>query len=83
MVDQFIEQVLDGLKLDRVVSLRGFGVFTVVRKGDRVGRNPKTGTEHVICSRDTVRFKAWLSMQQTMASEACVKGSDATPDIKS
>lgn len=38
------------------VKLTGFGSLQVRSRAERVGRNPRTGTEHKISSRHTVVF---------------------------
>lgn len=44
IIDEFFEEVKDGLQEDRVIELRGFGTFEVrTRKGRERARNPKTG----------------------------------------
>ena len=39
------------------VKLHGFGTFTLRSKGERVGRNPRTGVEVPIDSRRVVVFR--------------------------
>ena len=44
IIDEFFEEVKEGLKKDQVIELRGFGTFEVrTRKGREKARNPKTG----------------------------------------
>ena len=44
VIDEFFEEVKQGLEEDRVIELRGFGTFEVrTRKGRERARNPKTG----------------------------------------
>jgi integration host factor subunit alpha len=44
VIDEFFEEVKNGLKNDQVIELRGFGTFEVrTRKGREKARNPKTG----------------------------------------
>ena len=57
-VDEFLAEIVDGLSEDRKVMLSGFGAFTIARKPDRPGRNPRTGEHHAISARSIVRFKA-------------------------
>lgn len=57
LVDQVLSEIAEGLVADSVVLLSGFGRFAVARKAERVGRNPKTGEEHVISARRVVQFK--------------------------
>lgn len=58
LVDDFLEEIVAGLLTDRTLLLTGFGTFTVIRKNERLGRNPKTGTEYAVSSRNVLRFKA-------------------------
>jgi integration host factor subunit alpha len=39
------------------VKVSGFGTFILRDKGERIGRNPKTGVEVAITPGRTVRFK--------------------------
>jgi len=39
------------------VKISGFGKFEVREKGERVGRNPRTGVEIMIPERKVPRFK--------------------------
>ena len=44
ILDEFFDELKDGLRDDRVVELRGFGTFEIrTRKGREKARNPKTG----------------------------------------
>ena len=57
VVDQVIDEICDGIIRDGLVKLSAFGTFTVISKPERMGRNPKTLTEHVIAARKAVSFK--------------------------
>jgi len=46
------------------VKLASFGNFVVREKGERIGRNPKTGVPAPITSRRVVCFKASAIMKQ-------------------
>ena len=44
IIDEFFDEIKEGLKGNRVAELRGFGTFEVrIRKGRDKARNPKTG----------------------------------------
>ena len=45
LVEQVLSEIGDTLVRGETVKLSGFGTFTVRSKGERVGRNPKTGVE--------------------------------------
>lgn len=59
---QIVEDVLgevEGALLDgQEVKIAKFGTFSVHEKGERVGRNPKTGQEVPIAPRRVLRFRA-------------------------
>ena len=50
-------EICDSLTTGETVKLSGFGTFTVRSKGERVGRNPKTGVEVPIEQRRVMVFK--------------------------
>ena len=56
MVCDFIDLMEDSLIEDGSLKLSGFGNFTVVDKGARVGRNPQTSKELIISRRRVVTF---------------------------
>lgn len=59
IIDTTFEVLLANLIENGHVELRGFGVFEVVQRKGRKGRNPKKPGEEVwIPERKTIRFKA-------------------------
>ena len=57
LVDRVLKEITDILAKGETVKLSSFGCFTVRKKGPRIGRNPRTGTEAPISSRRVVVFK--------------------------
>ena len=57
LVEQVLGEIGDSLVAGRAVKLSGFGTFIVRSKGERVGRNPKTGVEVPIDPRRVMVFK--------------------------
>lgn len=57
-VDLTIARMSAGIVNDEKLMLSGFGVFHVLSKKARPGRNPKTGKEVMITPRRIVSFKA-------------------------
>ena len=57
LVELFFEEVRDALAAGDDVKLSGFGNFTLRTKGERPGRNPKTGEEIPISARRVVTFR--------------------------
>ncbi|PVE24041.1 integration host factor subunit alpha [Microvirga sp. KLBC 81] len=56
MVQQVLEGICATLAAGETMKLSGFGTFTAREKGQRVGRNPKTGVEVPIEPRRVIRF---------------------------
>jgi integration host factor subunit alpha len=57
LLDQMFEEIIDALARGESVRLSSFGAFEVRQKGERVGRNPKTGEEVPIGARRVVSFR--------------------------
>jgi integration host factor subunit alpha len=58
LVDAILEQIADSLMEDGAVKISSFGTFSVRQKGQRLGRNPKTGEEVPILPRRVLVFRA-------------------------
>ncbi len=56
-VDRFFEEIRVALESGNAVKLSGFGNFELRDKGERPGRNPKTGEEIPISARRVVTFR--------------------------
>ena len=56
IVESFFEEVRGALEMGEQVKLSGFGNFDLRDKGERPGRNPKTGEEIPISARRVVTF---------------------------
>lgn len=55
-VDAFTEVISEALSKGDVVSLIGFGSFSVGERAARTGRNPKTGAELKIAASRSPKF---------------------------
>ena len=58
IVNDIIDIIIEGLKLDKKVKIHNFGTFKLNSKNSRIGRNPKTKVEYNIPSRNVISFKA-------------------------
>ena len=58
MVELLIDTLKEHLAEGETVKIAGFGTFTVRKKGERMGRNPRTREEVPISPRKVVTFKA-------------------------
>jgi len=58
LVESVLEEVSHALVRGESVKLSSFGSFAVREKGQRIGRNPKTGEEVPILPRRVLVFRA-------------------------
>jgi integration host factor subunit alpha len=58
LVETILAEVVEALARGESVKISSFGSFTVRDKGQRVGRNPKTGQEVPILPRRVLVFRA-------------------------
>ncbi|TVR81608.1 MAG: integration host factor subunit alpha [Rhodospirillales bacterium] len=57
LVEALLDEIVRALAHDEVVKISSFGTFSVRQKGERVGRNPKTGEEVPILPRRVLVFR--------------------------
>ena len=57
LVETVLEEISDALERGETVKISSFGTFGVRQKGQRVGRNPKTGQEVPILPRRVLVFR--------------------------
>jgi integration host factor subunit alpha len=57
LVERVLQEITECLEKGETVKLSSFGSFMVRAKGERVGRNPKTGEEVPISPRRVMVFK--------------------------
>ena len=58
LVKSVLNEISDALVRGEMVKLPSFGSFSVRQKGERMGRNPKTGEEVPILPRRVLVFRA-------------------------
>ncbi len=58
LVEVVLEEISEALERGEMVKISSFGSFAVRQKGERVGRNPKTGEEVPIHPRKVLVFRA-------------------------
>ena len=64
MVELVLKEISDCLAKGETVKLSSFGSFVVRNKGQRIGRNPKTGKEVPISPRRVMVFKPSAILKQ-------------------
>ena len=70
LVETVLSEIVDHLALGETVKLSSFGSFMVRSKGERIGRNPKTGVEVPIMQRRVLVFKPSRVLKAHMNGEA-------------
>lgn len=70
LVDLFFETIRQSLEQGEQVKLSGFGNFELRDKGERPGRNPKTGEEIPISARRVVTFRPGQNLRARVHSYA-------------
>src|SRR6202051_1122404 len=70
LVDLVLKEITDTIARGETVKLSSFGTFTVRKKGQRMGRNPKTGVEATIAPRRVAVFKASAIMKRKIQNNS-------------
>ncbi|MEO5493724.1 MAG: integration host factor subunit alpha [Sphingomonas sp.] len=68
LVEEILEYMCEALSHGENVKISGFGTFVLRDKGQRVGRNPKTGVEVPIAPRRVLTFRASQMMRDRIVS---------------
>lgn len=67
-VGAVLQSIQDSLKGGDKVSIAGFGVFEIVERPEREGRNPQTGESIKIAASKAVKFKPGKGLRDTVNS---------------
>jgi len=67
MVERVLFHMCHALSEGQNVKISGFGSFILRDKGERVGRNPKTGIEVPIAPRRVMTFRASQIMRERIS----------------
>ena len=57
LLESILSKISETLASEESVKISSFGSFSVRRKGQRIGRNPKTGDKVDVPEKKFVRFK--------------------------
>ncbi len=79
LVESVIAEISGALERGEMVKISSFGSFAVRQKGQRVGRNPKTGQEVPISPRRVLVFRASHSLKDQINSGLGETGEDEAP----
>ncbi|MBS0223756.1 MAG: integration host factor subunit alpha [Proteobacteria bacterium] len=75
LVETILAEVVEALTRGESVKISSFGSFTVRDKGQRIGRNPKTGQEVPILPRRVLVFRASNVLKSLINGAPDEKGS--------
>ena len=78
LVESVIAEISDALERGEIVKISSFGSFAVRKKGQRVGRNPKTGQEVPISPRRVLVFRASHTLKHQINNGLAQPGAGAT-----
>jgi integration host factor subunit alpha len=67
VVERVLHHMCHALSEGQNVKISGFGTFILRDKGQRIGRNPKTGVEVPIAPRRVMTFRASQIMRDEIA----------------
>ena len=65
-VQALINSIRDSLKRGEKVVITGFGTFSVRKRVERTGRNPKTGEKIIIAARKAPGFTAGKTLKKAI-----------------
>jgi len=68
IVERILHHMCAALSDGQNVKISGFGSFILRDKGERVGRNPKTGVEVPIAPRRVLTFRASQIMRERISN---------------
>jgi integration host factor subunit alpha len=67
LVETVLQSISDALVEGETVKISSFGTFSVRSKGQRIGRNPKTGEEVPISPRRVLSFRPSHLLKERVA----------------
>ncbi len=80
LVETVLREISNSLTQGEAVKISSFGSFSVRQKGQRIGRNPKTGQEVPILPRRVLVFRASNVLKLRINSALSDAGESATRD---
>ncbi len=69
LVQVVLESIIEALHRDEKVELRGFGSFRIRQRGERTGRNPKTGEQVHVPPKKIPYFKPGKFLREELLQQ--------------
>jgi integration host factor subunit alpha len=79
LVEAVIAEISGALERGEIVKISSFGSFAIRHKGQRIGRNPKTGQEVPISPRRVLVFRASHALKDQINQGLTDAGGGETP----
>jgi integration host factor subunit alpha len=79
LVEAVIAEISGALERGEIVKISSFGSFAIRQKGQRIGRNPKTGQEVPISPRRVLVFRASHALKDQINQGLTDAGGGETP----
>jgi len=76
LLETVLERISAALEAGEAVKISAFGTFLVRQKGQRVGRNPKTGIEVPILPRKVLSFRPSQVLKAHINNEPVNEGDE-------
>lgn len=76
-VNALFSGMVDAMKRDERIEIRGFGAFSIRRRDAREGRNPKTGQRVVVPTRRSPAFAAGKELRARINAEQAAPDEEA------
>ncbi|MFQ5964519.1 MAG: HU family DNA-binding protein [Candidatus Scalinduaceae bacterium] len=70
IIQLFLDLCIEELAKGNRLEFRDFGILTIVERGSRVGRNPKTGVIVSVPPKRVVRFKSGRLLKEKVQKMA-------------
>ena len=82
IVNTVFSSIIDALRGEDKIELRGFGSFRVRRRRPRLGRNPKTGDQVAVPEKRIPYFKPGKELKDLINLEGSFDTADEAPVIE-
>lgn len=66
LLNQLLTSCVEILQKEKILKIRGFATFKVIRKKSRIGRNPKTKENVLITARNVISFNTSDNFKKTI-----------------